>query len=173
MIPLDNYRGLQRKTFLLILILVTIAFVVILLPFYGAVFWAIVLALLFTPLQRRLLRSMPGRPNLAALCTLSFILFLVILPVTLISASLVRQATNVYGRIRSREIDFGHNLEQMIGLLPDWLHEQLQQAGLLELGGLQERLGESAAQLGQYLAPQAINIGQITLSFLVSFGIML
>lgn len=171
--PLDNYRGLQRKTFLLILILVTIAFVAILLPFYGAVFWAIVLALLFTPLQRRLLQAMPNRSNLAALCTLSFILFLVILPVTLISASLVREATSVYGRIRSREIDFGHYLEQMIGLLPGWLRDQLQQAGLLDLGGLQDRLGESAAQLGQYIAPQAINIGQNTLSFLVSFGIML
>ena len=173
MIPLDNYRGLQRKTFLLILILVTIAFVAILLPFYGAVFWAVVLALLFTPLQRRALRAMPRRPNLAALCTLSFILFLVILPVTLISATMVRQATNVYGRISSREIDFGRYLEQVIGLLPDWVRGQLQQSGLLDLAGLQERLGESASQLGQYLAPQAINIGQNTLSFLVGFGVML
>ena len=173
MISLENYRGLQRKTFLLILILVTIAFVAILLPFYGAVFWAGILALLFTPLQRRLLGVMPRRPNLAALCTLSFILFLVILPVTLISATMVRQATNVYGRISSREIDFGRYLEQVIGLLPDWLRGQLQQSGLLDLAGLQERLGESASQLGQYLAPQAINIGQNTLSFLVGFGVML
>jgi len=172
-ISLDNYRGLQRKTFLLILLLVTIAFVAVLLPFYGAVFWAGILALLFAPLQRRLLRSMPGRPNLAALCTLSFILFLVILPVTLISATMVRQATNVYGRIRSREIDFGRYLEQVLGLLPDWLRGQLEESGLLNLSGLQERLGESASQLGQYLAPQAITIGQNTLSFLVGFGVML
>src|SRR5690606_23504490 len=120
--------------------LVTVAFLAILLPFYGAVFWAVILALLFTPLQRRLLRAMPQRPNLSALLTLSFVLFLVILPVTLISASLVRQATNVYGRIRSREIDFGRYLEQVVAALPDWLREQLEQSGFLDLGGLQDRL---------------------------------
>jgi predicted PurR-regulated permease PerM len=172
-IHLKNDQGLQRKTFLFILILVTIALIAVLLPFYGAVFWAGILALLFTPLQRLLLHRLPGRPNLAALCTLLFILFLVILPVTLISASLVRQATLVYGRIRSREIDFGRYLEQVLGLLPDWLRGQLEQSGLLDPSGLQDRLGESASQVGQYLAPQAINIGQNTLSFLVSFGVMM
>jgi len=116
---------------------------------------------------------MPMRPNLSALCTLTIILFLVILPVSLIAASLVRQAGNVYARIRSREIDFGRYLEQVVGAMPQWLRDQLGQSGLLDLAGVQERLGESASQLGQYLAPQAINIGQNTLHFLVAFGIML
>jgi predicted PurR-regulated permease PerM len=165
--------SLQRKFFLLLLILVTVAFLAILFPFFGSVFWAGILALLFAPLQRRFLRWMPGRPNLSALCTLSIILFLVILPVSLIAASLVRQATAVYGRIRSREIDFAKYLEQVIGALPQWLRDQLQQSGLLDLASLQERLGESASQLGQFLAPQAINIGQNTLHFLIAFGIML
>ncbi|MBA3477716.1 MAG: AI-2E family transporter, partial [Lautropia sp.] len=164
---------LQRKFFLLLLILVTIAFLAVLFPFYGAVFWAGILALLFAPLQRRMLRWMPMRPNLSALCTLTIILFLVILPVSLIAASLVRQAGNVYARIRSREIDFGRYLEQVVGAMPQWLRDQLGQSGLLDLAGVQERLGESASQLGQYLAPQAINIGQNTLHFLVAFGIML
>ncbi len=168
-----NSPSVQRRFFMLLLILVTVAFLATLFPFYGAVFWAGILALLFTPLQRWLLRRLPKRPNLSALVTLSFILFLVILPVALISASLVRQATNVYARIRSREIDFGRYLEQVIAALPDWLRGQMEASGLLDLAGLQERLGESASQLGQYLAPQAINIGQNTLHFLVSFGIML
>jgi predicted PurR-regulated permease PerM len=171
--PSQESSQLQRKSFLLLLSLVTVAFLAILLPFYGSVFWAVILALLFVPLHRRLLRAMPQRPNLSALLTLSFVLFLVILPVTLIAASLVRQATNVYGRIRSREIDFGRYLEQVVAALPDWLREQLDRSGFLDLAGLQDRLGESAAQLGQYLAPQAINIGQNTLHFLVGFGIML
>jgi predicted PurR-regulated permease PerM len=165
--------NLQRKTFLLLLVLVTIAFLAILFPFFGSVFWAGILALLFAPLQRLLLRWMPRRYNLAALSTVSLILFLVILPITLIAASLVRQATSVYGQIRSKELDFGRYSEQVIGALPQWLREQLEQSGLLNLSGLQERLGDSASQLGQYLAPQALNIGQNTLHFLVSFGIML
>jgi predicted PurR-regulated permease PerM len=165
--------GLQYKSFLLLLGLVTLAFLAVLFPFYSAVLWAGILALLFTPLQRRLLEWMPRRRNLAALFTLSFVLFLVILPVSLIAGSLVNQATSVYARIKSREIDFGRYLEQVVQALPQWLRSQMEQSGLLDLAGLQDRLSESASQVGQYLAPQALHIGQNTLQFLVSFGIML
>jgi predicted PurR-regulated permease PerM len=167
------FPNLQRKSFLLLLVLVTVAFLAVLLPFFGSVFWAGILALLFAPLQRQLLKWMPTRHNLAAFATVSIILFLVILPITLIAASLVRQATSVYARISSKELDFGRYFEQVLGALPQWLRDQLDQSGLLELSGIQERLGESASQVGQYLAPQALNIGQNTLHFLVAFGIML
>ena len=40
----------EQKAFILLLVLVTIAFFWILLPFYGAVFWAMVLAVVFSPL---------------------------------------------------------------------------------------------------------------------------
>ena len=80
--------NLQRKTFLLLLVLVTIAFLAILFPFFGSVFWAGILALLFAPLQRLLLRWMPRRYNLAALSTVSLILFLVILPIALAGPAL-------------------------------------------------------------------------------------
>ena len=43
---------LQHKAFLLLLALVTVAFFWLLLPFYGAVFWAVILAIVFQPLQR-------------------------------------------------------------------------------------------------------------------------
>ena len=165
--------SLQRKFFLLLLFLVTVAFAAVLSPFYGAVFWATVLALLFAPLQRRLLRRMPKHYNMAALCSLSLILVAVILPVTLIAVSLANEATAVYGRIRSRELNFGNYLQQIIGALPQWVRDQLDRLGLLDLAGVQERLSEGASQIGQYLAPQAINIGQNTLHFLVAFGIML
>ena len=65
-----NHPELQQKTFLILLILVSIAFGWILLPFYGAVFWGAVLAILFAPFYRRLLARMHQRPNWAALTTL-------------------------------------------------------------------------------------------------------
>ncbi|MEG2392421.1 MAG: AI-2E family transporter, partial [Pseudomonas sp.] len=37
-----NQTNLQFKTLLLLLVMVTLAFFWILLPFYGAVFWAII-----------------------------------------------------------------------------------------------------------------------------------
>ena len=51
----SNTPALQDTAFLLLLVGVTLAFGWILLPFYGAVFWGVVLAILFAPLYRRLL----------------------------------------------------------------------------------------------------------------------
>ena len=168
-----NSQILQQRFFLVLLALVTIAFLAVLSPFYGAVFWATILAVIFAPLQRVVLRRMPTRRNLAALVTLLVIMFLVILPLSLILASLVRQATAVYGRIASGEIDFGSYLQQILTLVPAWAHAWLAEFGLLDVAGVQQRLSEAMAQVGQALAPRAINIGQNTLQFLVSVGVML
>lgn len=173
MLRSPNSQTLQQRFFLLLLALVTLAFLAVLSPFYGAVFWATILAVIFMPLQRLVLRRMPTRRNLAALMTLLFIMFLVILPLSMILASLVRQATAIYGRIVSGEIDFGSYLQQILTLVPEWAHARLAELGLLDVAGVQQRLSEAMAQIGQALAPRAINIGQNTLQFLVSVGVML
>ena len=51
---------LEHKAFLLLLALVSVAFVWLLLPFYGAVFWAVILAIVFQPLQRNLSKRRPA-----------------------------------------------------------------------------------------------------------------
>ncbi len=47
-------RRLENQSFLLLLVAVTLAFAWILVPFYGAILWAIVVAVIFAPLNRRL-----------------------------------------------------------------------------------------------------------------------
>ena len=56
-----DFPDLQRKSFLLLLIVVSVAFLAILFPFFGAVFWGGILALLFAPVQRRLRHRWPKR----------------------------------------------------------------------------------------------------------------
>ena len=73
-------RRLERNAFFILLGLLTIALAWVIGPFYGAVFWGAVLALMFEPLYRRLLARFRGRRNLAALATLAIILLIVILP---------------------------------------------------------------------------------------------
>jgi len=68
-----------------------LAFACILWPFFGALLWAAVLAIVFTPLHEWLLHAMPKRQNLPALATVLIILTLVILPLTLIAASLCKR----------------------------------------------------------------------------------
>ena len=164
---------LQRKFFLLLLALVTVSLLAILLPYYGAIFWGGILALLFAPMNRRLLARWPKRRNLTSLFTLTVILLLVILPVALISSALIQQAAAFWGRVQSGEFDLVGYLDQIISLLPDFVRSHLEELGLFTLEDVQKRLADSASQIGQYLAPQALNLGQTTVHLLVSFGIML
>lgn len=164
---------LQDRTFLLILCLVSIAFVAILWPYYEAVFWGVALAILFTPLHRRLLARMPKHPNMAALSTLLLCLVLVILPITLLSLSLVQEATQLYERIRSGKLDFGGYVQQVISALPSWTLGWLDRLDLTSVASLQDKFSAFAVQTSQLVATRAVNIGQNTLQFVVGFGVML
>lgn len=164
---------LQHRTFLLLLVAVSVAFAAILWPFYEAVFWGVALAILFNPLHRQLLRRMPGRPTLAALSTLMLCLFVVILPMTLIAASLAQEATHIYDRMRSGQLNFGLYLQQVVAVLPSWAVGLLDRMELTSVAALQHKFSNVAVQASQIIATRALNIGQNTLQFLVSFGMML
>jgi predicted PurR-regulated permease PerM len=90
----------------------------ILWPFFGAVLWAAVLAIVFAPLHRRLWGLISQQQNLAALSTVLIILALVIVPLTLIAASLVREATSLHEEIKSGNLDFGTSFEQVMDASP-------------------------------------------------------
>ena len=56
----------ERVSFYVLLVLVTIAFVAVIMPFYSAIFWGLVLAILFFPLHVRIEQPLKGRSNAAA-----------------------------------------------------------------------------------------------------------
>ena len=168
-----SWSALENKTFLLLLVVVTLAFGWILWPFYGAVFWGVVMAILFSPLFRRFVRAFNQRRTLAALATLLVFLVIVILPMTLITAMLVKEGNGLYLRIQSGELNFGTYFGQIVAALPDWVTHLLDRFGLGNLRDLQAKLTTGLAQGSQMLATQALNIGQNTFDFVVSFFIML
>lgn len=168
-----NHPELQQKTFLILLILVSLAFGWILLPFYGAVFWAVVLALLFAPLYRWLLARMNQRQNRAALLTLLLAVVLVIIPLSLIVMSLVEDIMLVYNTLRAGKIDFSSYFQDIINVLPGWVVRPLGRMNLLDFEAVQSRLSTAAMQGSQIIAARAITIGQNTFNFAVSFCIML
>jgi predicted PurR-regulated permease PerM len=168
-----NQFTLQQKSFLLLLAVVTLGFGWILLPYSGAVFWGVVLAILFAPLYRCLLSASRQRPNSAALVALLSILVMVIFPLSLIAASLIKQAAGVYDMIGSGQINFGAYFQQIMRALPQWLIALLERFDLTNLSTLQEKLSDGAAQVSQAIARQAINVGRNTFDFLVSLTVML
>ena len=82
-----NDTTLQDKSLVILLGLVTVAFIWILLPFYGAVFWAVILGILFAPLQRRMQLKFGWPRNLTSLLTLGICLVIAILPVIILQHS--------------------------------------------------------------------------------------
>lgn len=168
-----DLSALEDKAFVFLLLAVSAAFAWILWPFYQAVLWAAILAILFAPIYQRLVAAMRQRPNLAAITTVTIILLVVILPSVLITVMLVQEALGVYERIRSGELNFAEYFRRVLEALPPWASDAMDSLDITDLAALQERLSASMAAITQYLAPKAMDVGQNTLSFLVSFFIML
>jgi len=163
----------ENKVFVALLVFVTAAFLWVLWPFYGAVFWGAVFAMLFRPLFLRLLKNMANRHTLAALATLGVVLLVVILPLGLIVVSLVQEATGLYERMQSGELKPALYLQQVYGALPVWVLNVLDRVGLGNQGLILERLTASLAKGSQFIATQAVSIGQNAFDVIVSFFVML
>jgi len=168
-----NNSDLYFRTFILMLVIVTVAFIIVLLPFYAAIFWGAILAILFTPLHKRLLAKLRGRPNLAAFTTLLIIILIVILPAILITGALLQEGAAIYKLISSGEVNVGRYLEQVLNALPPSVHAMLDRFGVGDIFSLQEKLTTGALQGSKFLATQAVNVGQNTFEFLVGMGVML
>jgi predicted PurR-regulated permease PerM len=165
--------NLHYRTFLILLVVVSIAFGWILWPFYGALFWGTILAIIFSPLHRRLLARMGKRRNLAALITLLLCVLIAILPMIVITGSLVQEGSALYQQIKSGDLNFGLYFERVMNALPPSVHATLDRFDLADIRSLQEKMSNAAVQGSQFLATQAFSIGQDTFQFIISFGIML
>ena len=166
-------RPPDDKTFLLLLVAVSLAFAWIVWPLSGAVLWAIIAAIMFAPLYGRLSRSMGRRRSLAALVTLMIVVVLVILPLTLITTSLLSEATGVHDRIKSGELDLRRSFQRMVEALPAWAAQPLRRFELSTFDEVQARLSAGLLQGSQFIAARAISIGQSTLHVIVSLFVML
>src|SRR5689334_2083429 len=161
----------EDKAFNWLLVAVSAAFALIIWPLFGAVLWAVVFAIVCAPVFRWLRRAFRGRGSLAAATTLVLILVVVIVPTILVTASIVREASALYERIKSGGL--GNYVQGLFDLLPAWVTRLLEQLGMPDIQSVQSRITESLAKASQFMAVQALNVGQNTLEFIVSLGVML
>jgi predicted PurR-regulated permease PerM len=169
--PASARASFDRNAFLVLLVVLTVAFAWVVWPFYGAVLWGSVLALLFEPLNRRFAVRLRGRRNLAALATLAIILVIVILPVALVAVSLIQEATGLYHRVKTGEVNFGSYFAQILAAMPSWASGLLERLGIEDLPALQAKLAAAISQRGQALTASALDFGQNALDLVVGFVI--
>jgi len=166
-------QTLEYKSFLTLIGLVSLAFAWVLWPLFGALFWAAVIAIVFDPMNQRLLIAMKNRRNLAALVTVLIILFIVIVPLLAVAAALAQEASSLYGQVQSGELNFSRFLQPAFDALPHWASNPLGRFGLTNLGAVWEKVAAAMTNGIQFMATEALSIGQSTFGLLVSLGVML
>lgn len=163
---------LHFRSFLLLLAFVSLAFIQILLPFYAAIFWGCVLAVIFGPLHRHVRSAVGGRRNLAAFLMILFIILIVILPLIFIAGALAKEVADLYNRINTGDLNLGAYYEQIVTALPPSVHGWLDSWGVGDLLSIREKLSAGALRASQFMAKQAVSLGQNTFQFMIGLGVM-
>lgn len=163
----------ENRAFLVLVGLATLAFGWVLLPFLGAVFWAVVIAIVFHPLYLRLLAALDNRPNLASLATVVIVLLIVVLPLLLIAVAIVQEATALVASIQSGDMALQDLLQTVLGVLPQWSTSLLTRFGLTDLEAIQAGIVSALGGWVQAMGPQVFSIGQSAVNVFISLFAML
>lgn len=164
------YAKLETRTFLALLVGVSIAFVFLMKPFFGPIFWAVAIALIFHPVQQLLVRKLGERPNINALITLVICLVIVVIPVLVLITSLVAEGVALYQQIQSGEIRPGEYIDQVNQSFPA-IQSFLAQFDI-SFAELRDRAVNLFVGGSQFLAKQALGLGQNTFQFFLGLALM-
>lgn len=164
------YAKLETRTFLAMLVGVSLAFVLLMKPFFGPIFWAIAIALIFHPFQLFLVRRLGVRPNVNALITLTVCMLIVVIPVLVLVTSLVAEGLGIYEQIQDGEIKPGEYIDQVNNSFPA-IQALLAQFDI-NFSEIRDRVVSLFVGGSQFLAKQALGVGQNTFQFFLGLALM-
>ena len=164
-------QSMETRSFLVFLLIVTVLFGLVLEPFWGAIFWAAAVSVIFYPLQRRLVHRFNGRRNLAAITTLLSCMLIVVIPVLLVLSQVVREAIGLYQAIEEGDMSPGGYLDQIRSAFPI-IPQTLENLGI-DTNNLREQISDFSVAASRYLAQETLTFGQSTLTFVLQLGMML
>ncbi len=166
-------NGIAKGFFILIVFMVTAAFLDVLQPYYSSVLWAAILAVIFHPLKIKIRQMLGDRNGIASLLTVTVICLIVFTPLGAIASSLAMEFNAIYGKLQNNNTQLPVILADIMQHLPRWTRHFLSEHHLDNAAVIQQKLSEVALRGGQYLAGSVFLIGKSTFSFVVGFGIML
>ncbi|QQV75998.1 AI-2E family transporter [Sphingomonas aliaeris] len=168
-----DQKRVENGGLIVFLAIITTGLILVVSSFLGALFSAVLGALLFQPLYQRLLRRWPDRRNTAAALTLLIITVAVVIPALVLSSLVIEQAAGVYAQIRSGQINFATYFQQVYGALPMRLQRLLDGAGLGSFERAQGQISQALSSSASTLARRALSIGANAAGFLLAFGVAL
>jgi len=164
-------RSLENRSFLALVALVTLVFAWTIGTFLLPVFWAVVLAVLFTPLFKWYRARLRGHATPAALLTLLTVLVLVVGPLVTLGALVTQEAVGVYQRVSSGEIDLTEPVATVERMLPQ-LSQRAEELGV-DFDALRENVARSALAVSQEVASRLLGFGQQALQFTLLLAVTL
>ncbi|MCT2399747.1 AI-2E family transporter [Novosphingobium mangrovi (ex Huang et al. 2023)] len=159
--------------FIALVIFITLAFAYLLAPYFGAVLWGVVAAIMFQPMTAKLSVRLGGHSNLATSLVLLLLIAVFVVPTILLGINLVNEATALYGKLTSGQIDIGAMLHDLQSALPQSVRRFITQYGLSDLEKLRAEFGSSITTGLQAVAGRLLSVGQGALSFMAGLGVML
>jgi predicted PurR-regulated permease PerM len=169
----ETTRTQQDKALVVLTVAVSIGFAWIMWPFFGAILWATILAIVFAPVHRHLLAAIPGHRNIVALVVMAIIVGIVLVPLALTAASLVNEVSALYERVQSGDLNIGRFLQRFLDALPSWASKILDRLGVTHVSDIQNALAAILKEGSQFIATQAVVVGMGTANFFISLFIML
>ncbi len=153
-------NGLTKGFFILIVFIVTLAFFDVLSPYYSAILWAAILAVIFNPVKNKIRTRLGERSSLAALLTIVIICLIVFTPLAIILSSLAYELNVVYSKLQHNDTQFPTVVASLFAHLPGWARSFLAEHNLDSAQQIQQQLSDVALKSGQYLAGSAFLIGK-------------
>ena len=160
----------SKNVFIILLVITTLLFAVLIIDFILAIFWAIVLAILFSPVNQYIEEKF-NKPTLSSLFTIIFIFIVVLIPCFFILTAVANETLIIVKAIETGEINLEKFLISTSQLLPT-LAERINGLGY-STNTLIEQLNNIALETSQYALSLVMNTGENILRFLLSAFVMI
>ncbi len=165
--------ALEEKGFFGLLVIASLLFLAIVLPFSGAILWALVATMMFQPLQDALTRALGGRAGAAAGITLIAIIATVIVPAALLGFAITNELIAVVEEVRSGGFDPIGAFQRFYAAQPSWVRRAIDIDSLTNARAAQQWLASNFASSAQAIAARVLDFGTSAFGYVVSLGVML
>lgn len=163
-----KFEKIRSYTFIGVLIGITLVFLWMLRPYVFAVFWAAVIATLFSSLYGRILKGCRGKKSLAMPIIMVLIVLIFLIPLAGVVSLIVQQALSLYDTYGNQE-----TIDLTSKYLQSYLNHPWVRRALGEDFDVAKKLEEWSASASNFLYQYITSWGQNTLRVIIQFFIMM
>jgi predicted PurR-regulated permease PerM len=160
---------LQTVLFFAILLIVTVAFFFIMKPFIYALFWAVILAGLFSPVYKKVEKRL-HRPTVSATIVLILICLIFILPFGFVVSLLLKESMEIYQGLSNDNSQINVYVGKLMQLAK---HNPYTDSLHLDDAALTAKVTELSKSVAGYIFENLKSFTSNTLQFFVGLGVML